>query len=225
MKFKGLQKLSVIDYSENLCAIGFTGGCNFRCHYCHNPELVIGWEKLPDIAEAEVIDFMQKRKGLLDGLSITGGEPTLHQSLSQFMSKIKKLGFLIKLDTNGTNSEMLSYVIEKRLVDYIAMDIKATPEKYEEVVGVKVNISEIEKSIEVIMRNKIDYEFRTTVFPQFFGEKDAEQISKWLKGANRYVLQKPRVIKTLNGKLKKAKLYTDSELKELAQLLPNCMIR
>jgi len=223
MKFKALQKLSVIDYPGKLCVIAFTGGCNFRCSYCHNPELVIGYEKLPDIDEKEILSLMEKRRGFIDGISITGGEPTLHKELPEFISRIKEAGFLVKLDTNGTNPDMLIKIINN--LDYVAMDIKATPSKYKEVTGVDVDISSIDKSIEIIMNSGVDYEFRTTVFPEFFNKEDAKQIGEWLKAAKRYVLQRPRVIKTLSGNFKDAKLYSDTELKEFVPFLPNCTIR
>ncbi|HID93091.1 MAG TPA: anaerobic ribonucleoside-triphosphate reductase activating protein [bacterium (Candidatus Stahlbacteria)] len=223
MKFKALQKLSVIDYLGKLCTIVFTGGCNFRCSYCHNPELVIGYEKLPDIDEKEVLDLMEKRRGFIDGISITGGEPTIHEELPEFISRVKEAGFLVKLDTNGTNPDMLLKIINN--LDYVAMDIKATPSRYKEVIGVNVDLSSIEKSIEIIMNSGVDYEFRTTVFPEFFNKEDAKQIGEWLKAAKRYVLQRPRVIKTLRGNFKDAKLYNDYELREFVPLLPNCTIR
>ncbi len=229
MNFKGFQKISLIDYPGKICAIVFTGGCNFRCHYCHNPELVIDFDNLPDIPEEEILSFMQKRKGLLDGLEITGGEPTILPDLPNFMERVKKLGFLVKLDTNGTNPEVITYVIENSLVDYIAMDIKTTLKRYKEVIRVKIDTSKIKDSVRIIMQaasdGKIDYEFRTTIFPEFFGEDDAKEIGKWLKGASRYILQKPRMEKVLNKKFKPMKFYTDSELINLAQLLPNCIIR
>lgn len=179
----------------------------------------------------KVLSFMQKRKGLLDGLEITGGEPTILPDLPQFMEMIKKMGFLVKLDTNGTNPKMLEEITENKLVDYIAMDIKATPNRYREVVGVKVLLSKIKESVRIIMQSrkmrdgKIDYEFRTTVFPEFFGEEDAREIGKWVKEAQRYVLQKPRTEKTLDAVFNPKNLYTDSELINLAKFLPNCVIR
>jgi len=201
----------------------FTGGCNFRCPYCHNPELVIGHEKLPDIDESEIINFMEKRRDFLDGISVTGGEPTIHKELPEFISRVREAGFLVKLDTNGTNPDMLKNIINN--LDFVAMDIKATPERYKEVTSVNANLSSIEESIEIIMNSDVDYEFRTTVFPEFFNKDDAKQIGEWLKNAKGYVLQKPRVIKTLNGNIKNAKLYNDSELEEFVPLLPNCRIR
>ena len=223
MKFKALEKLSVIDYPGKLCAIVFTGGCNFRCSYCHNPELVVGYEKLPDIDESEILNFMERRRGFIDGISITGGEPTIHKELPEFISRVKEVGFLVKLDTNGTNPDMLLKIINN--LDYVAMDIKTTPERYKEVTAVNVDLSSIEKSTEIIMNSSVDYEFRTTVFPEFFNKEDAKQIGEWLKNAERYVLQRPRVIKTLSGNLKNAKLYNDSELREFVPFLPNCTIR
>lgn len=238
MKFKGLHKISLIDYPGKICAIVFTGGCNFRCHYCHNPELVIGYENLPDIAEEEVVSFMQKRKGMLDGLCISGGEPTIYEDLPKFMSQIKDLGFLVKLDTNGTNPNMLKYVIEKGLVDYIAMDIKGTYTRYHEIVGgifakderMVAQLSQkllpnIKKSVQILLQNKVDYEFRTTVFPKFFTKEDAQEIGEWVNGAKRYVLQKPHTEKTLDGKFKPKKLYSETKLLNLAKFLPNCILR
>lgn len=221
MKFKGLQGLSLIDYPNKLCATLFTGGCNFRCPYCHNPELVIGYEKLPDIIQDEILKFLKERKGFLDGITICGGEPTIHSYLPDFVKLVKKEGFLVKLDTNGTNPDML----KKIEVDYIAMDIKGSLKRYNEVSGVKVDTDFIKKSVDLIMESSIDYEFRTTVFPGFFNKEDAVQIAKWVKGAKRYVLQKPTVVKTLDGNIKNAKLYSDAELRELADILPNCSIR
>jgi pyruvate formate lyase activating enzyme len=225
MNFKGFHKVSLIDYPGKICAMVFTGGCNFRCHYCHNPELVIGYEKLPDISEEEIISSIIKRKGLLDGLCISGGEPTICQGLLQFMEKIKKLGFLVKLDTNGTNPAVLKESIEKKLVDYIAMDIKGTSVRYPEIVGAMVDISKTEESVQILLQNKIDYEFRTTVFPEFISEKDAIEIGKWTKGAKRYVLQQPSTEKTLNKAFKPKKLYSDSELLYLSKFLSNPILR
>lgn len=225
MTFKGLHKVSLIDYPGKLCAIVFTGGCNFRCRYCHNPELVIDYKKLPDITENEVISFMQKRKGFLDGICISGGEPTIYEDLHEFMGKINKNDFLVKLDTNGTNPGIIKYIVEKKLVDYIAMDIKGIPNRYPEIVGMEIDISKIKESVEILLQNKVDYEFRTTVFPEFFTKEDAKQIGEWVKGAKRYILQKPYLEKTLNENFKPKNLYSDSQLVKLSKFLPNCIIR
>lgn len=165
MLFKGLQKVSLIDYPHKICAVVFTGGCNFRCHYCHNPELVLDYQKLPDIPASQILTFLETRKRFLDALCISGGESTLQKELPNFIAQVKQLGFLIKLDTNGTNPAMLKEVIDRKLVDYIAMDIKTTPAKYSKIIGVETNISNLSASIELITGSGITYEFRTTVFP------------------------------------------------------------
>lgn len=189
---------------------------------------MLGYDKLPNITDTQVLAFLYKRKGFLDAVSITGGEPTLHKELLEFIPQVKTLKFLIKLDTNGTNPAFLETVIEKQLVNYIAMDIKATPSKYPEVVGADVDIAKINKSIKIIMQSNIDYEFRTTVFPEFFGKEDAKEIAEWVRGAKSYVLQKPTIVKMLSkpkSKTDNIKLYTDSELSELSKILPNCTVR
>ncbi len=214
---KGFQKLSLIEYPEKISAIVFLGNCNFKCHFCYNIDLVKNYKKLPDIPEKEILDFLETRKGLLDGLAITGGEPTIHKELPEFIKKIKDLGFLVMLETNGTNSEMLKELIDNKLVDYIAMDIKAPLEKYDEITGVKVNKKDIQVSIDIIRKSGIDYEFRTTVIPKHFKEDDVLAIGKWLKGSKRYVLQQFRPEKTLNEDYKKMELYSPEKLKELAE--------
>ena len=225
MVFKGLQKVSLIDYPHKICAVVFTGSCNFRCCYCHNPELVLDYAKLPDIPDSRVIVYLETRKGLLDALCIGGGEPTLHKELPDFMAQVKRMDFLIKLDTNGTNPGMIKEVIEKKLVDYIAMDIKTTPAKYPNITGVETDVSKIYASIEIILHSGIDYELRTTAFPDSLTPDDAKEIAKLVKGAKFYILQRPRTDKTLDKSFKKVKLYSDSELITLAHFFPNCIIR
>lgn len=233
MNFKGFHKLSLIDYPHKLCAVLFIGGCNFRCYFCHNPELVIGYSNLTDIPDNKVLPFLYKRRGFLDAVCITGGEPTLFSSKDhqgdeffEFISQVKKLQFLVKLDTNGTNPDFIAKLIEAKFLDYVAMDIKTTPPKYPEVVEMPANMNKINDSIKLLMSSGIDYEFRTTVFPNFFSKSDAKEIADWLKGAKAYVLQKPTTIKMLSkGKIPNLILYTDDELVELSKLLPNCTIR
>jgi pyruvate formate lyase activating enzyme len=217
--FRGIQKISLIDYPGKLCCILFTGGCNFRCPYCHNPELVTGYEKLPVIEEKDILDFLKKRKGLLDAVEITGGEPTIHKNLPGFISNVKDLNYSVKLDTNGTNPEMLSSLIQKGLIDYSAMDIKGTPEKYSEIARVEVDLGKISESVKILMESKIPYEFRTTVFPEFFGEEDAEKIGKWIEGARLYILQKPGSGKTLDSEYNNKRVYSENELKEFLPIL------
>ncbi|MDD2890799.1 MAG: anaerobic ribonucleoside-triphosphate reductase activating protein [bacterium] len=229
MNFKGHQPLSLIDYPRKMCAVLFTGGCSFHCYFCHNPELVVDYKKLPDIPGAQILKFLDGRRGFLDGICITGGEPTLWKELPDFMKQVKDMNFLIKLDTNGTNPEFLTSVIENKLVDYVAMDIKTTPAKYPDVVEIEnIDISKIDESIKILLNSTIEYEFRTTVFPEFFSQIDAQEIGHWIKGAKSYILQKPRTIKMLSKgrfKEKDIPLYTDAELLKLATFLPNCTVR
>jgi pyruvate formate lyase activating enzyme len=219
MMIKGFQKLSLIEYPEKISAIVFLGNCNFKCHFCYNIDLVKDYKKLPDIPEKEILDFLSTRKGLLDGIAITGGEPTIHKELPEFIKKIKDLGFLVMLETNGTNPEMLKELIDNKLVDYIAMDIKAPLEKYDDIAGVKVNKKDIQDSIDIIRNSGIDYEFRTTVVPKHFNENDAVAIGKWLKGSKRYILQQFRPEKTLDEDYRKMESYPPEKLKELAEIM------
>lgn len=197
MIIKGLQKLTLIDYPDTVACTIFTFGCNLRCPYCHNPELVVD-DGRKNIDVEEIFQFLKDRKNFLDGVCITGGEPTLQNDLPEFMSKIKELGFLIKLDTNGTNPEMIDRLIKGKLVDYIAMDIKAPLERYEEVVLSKVDLENVKKSVEIIKNSGIDYEFRMTVPPQTFEEKDFVLIGEWLKGSKKFYIQQFKGIKTLD---------------------------
>ena len=191
MIIAGLQKLTLIDYPAKVAAIVFTYGCNFFCSFCHNPELVD--PKLKDknkfISQEEFFQFLNSRKGLIEGICITGGEPTLYEDLGEFISQIKSLGFLVKLDTNGTNSEIVKDLIDKKLVDYIAMDIKAPFDRYEKITRRKADLKEIKKSIKIIMDSRLDYEFRSTLVPDFHGLSDVEEIARLIKGARNYYLQ------------------------------------
>lgn len=206
----GLQKSSLIDYPEKICAIIFTQGCNFMCPYCHNPELVLG-EANSSKDEFALFEFLKTRQGKLDGAVITGGEPTLHKNLPEFIQKIKLLGFAVKLDTNGTNPQMLQELLDKKLIDYVAMDIKASIEKYSEVVCAKADTENILKSIEILKKTKIDYEFRTTVVKSQLTPQDFEQIGKMISGANKYYLQRFVPTKTLNKSYLNQTTYSDEE--------------
>ena len=196
----------------------FTFGCNFRCFYCHNPELVIDDGTEP-IKESDILSFLKERKSFLDAVCVTGGEPTLHKDLPDFLSRIKEMGFLIKLDTNGTNPEMLEELIDKCLVDYIAMDVKAPLKKYEDAVRVKVNKENIKKSIEIIREKAPDYEFRTTIIPGLLDKKDILAIGEWLKGAKRFYFQQFRSIKTLDKRYENKKPYSKEKILEFCELL------
>jgi len=217
MEIGGLQKLTLIDYPGRIAATVFLIGCDFRCPFCYSPELVLP-EKIknqPRIPEKDFFDFLKERKGLLEGVVICGGEPTIHKELPDFCGKIKKLGYLVKLDTNGSNPEMLKRLINKKLIDYVAMDIKAPKEKYSEAAGVKVDIKKIEESINVLKNNKIDFEFRTTVVPNFHKKEDILKIAQWIGPAKKYYLQNFRPEKTLNPKFEKIKPHSREYLLEI----------
>jgi len=189
MNIYGLQKMTLLDYPEHIACTIFFPGCDFRCPYCHNFELVDGSAE-PVISEHDFFTFLGKRKGLLDGVAITGGEPLLQKELPEFIKKIKDMGFLVKLDTNGYHPDRLKKLIDDRLLDYIAMDIKNSLEKYPTTIGLSnINTSLIKESIAVIMGSSVDYEFRTTVISQFHTEDDFEEIGNTICGANRYFLQ------------------------------------
>jgi pyruvate formate lyase activating enzyme len=219
MLIKGFQKLSLIEYPGKLSAVIWTGGCNFRCPFCYNSDIVLNHEKMPTIHEKEITDFIKTRKGLLDAIAITGGEPTLQKDLPKFAKIIKDLGFSVMLETNGSNPKMIKQLSDKKLVDYIAMDIKAPLEKYSKVCGKKVNKKDVQKSIDIIRNSGVDYEFRTTVIPRFFKKEDAIAISKWLKGSKCYYLQQFKPGKTINKAFKKVKPYPPEKLKEFAKIM------
>jgi pyruvate formate lyase activating enzyme len=211
IKIGGLQKTTLIDYPGQVAATVFLIGCNFRCPFCYSAELVLP-EKIklqPRISEKEFFDFLKERKGLLQGIVICGGEPTINEDLPDFIKKIKKLDFLVKLDTNGSNPEMLKRLIEEKLIDYVAMDIKATKEKYEKASGIKVNINNIEKSVKILKEDKIDYEFRMTVVPTLHSKEDIIKIARWIGPAKKFCLQNFWAEKTLNPEFAKIKPYPD----------------
>ncbi len=190
MKISGFQKLTLLDFPGKTAATIFTGGCNMRCPFCHNALLVTELSETEDIPEEEVISYLKKRQGILDGVCITGGEPLLQKDIADFMKKVKALGLAIKLDTNGSYPEKLKSLVEAGLCDYIAMDIKNSKEKYPETVGIKdFDISAIEKSVSYIMSCGVDYEFRTTVVRELHEAADIEKIGEWIRGAKRYFLQ------------------------------------
>ena len=221
MRIGGLEKLSLIDYPAKIAATIFTAGCNFRCGYCHNGELVDLTEakKHPNISEKNVFDFLNSRQGLLDGVCLTGGEPTSHSDLPSFIKKIKQLGFLVKLDTNGSNPEMLKKLLEENLLDFMAMDIKASREKYPETTGPTINLDNIQKSVSLIKESGLNYEFRTTIFPPLIDEKELKKIGQWIEGAECFVLQQFRPEKTLDKTFQEIKPYSEDKLKILAKII------
>ncbi|MBT7903026.1 anaerobic ribonucleoside-triphosphate reductase activating protein [Candidatus Woesearchaeota archaeon] len=216
---KGIQKTSLIDYPGKLVSTIFLGGCNFRCHYCHNPELVLPElvSNAADLTEEDFLEIMEKHKKYVDGVCITGGEPTLYPQLPALIRKIKNLGLLVKLDTNGTNPEMLKDLIDSRLIDFIAMDIKAPIEKYELVVNTTLRKDAIIESVEIIRQSNLPYEFRTTVVKEFINKEDIIKIGEWLSGSKRYVLQQFNFdAKVLNEEYKKSCPYTPEELESMS---------
>ena len=187
MKIGGIQKTSLLDFPDHISAIIWTVGCNFRCPFCYNPDLVRG--KPPLLSEIELFDFLQQRQGMLEGVAISGGEPLLQEDLAEFLSKVKKLGYLVKLDTNGSLPKKLEELMEKNLVDYVAMDVKAPKDKYKDLAGVSVNTGDIQHSIDLLMKGTIRYEFRTTVIPGVLKKEDVLKIAQWIEGAEKYCLQ------------------------------------
>lgn len=189
MQIYGLQKLTLLDFPRKTACTIFTGGCNFRCPFCHNGDLVLG--SLPEpINTDELFAFLKKRSGVLDGVCITGGEPLLNPDIDSFIKEIRKLGYLIKLDTNGSNPEYLKNLVEQGLVDYVAMDIKNSKDAYPKTVGIdNFDVSPISESVEFLKNSKTDYEFRTTIVKEFHSEDEILKIGEWLKDSKKYFLQ------------------------------------
>ena len=221
MIFGGLEKATLIDYPGRIACMVYTIGCNMRCPYCHNPELV---DELTEtrITEREVFNFLDTRKDMLEGVVITGGEPTIHgEDLLRFMRKVKRLGFLVKLDSNGTNPSLLSKAIAERIVDYIAMDMKAPLVKYMRITARPVDTVAIAESIRLLIASPILYEFRTTVIKGVLSPADIEEIGKEIRGAKRYFLQKFIPTKVLNPQFKRKVTYTDEEFIGLREKISN----
>ncbi len=190
MRICGLNKTTLLDYPGHVAATVFLGGCNFRCPFCQNGDLVLKPEGQPAIEKEAVMAFLRKRKGVLTGVCITGGEPTIERGLEELIEEIKDIGYLLKLDTNGYCPEVIRKLTEKGLVDYIAMDIKNDLKKYGETVGIQgIDAGRIMDSIRWIINGKTDYEFRTTVVKELHGREDMSAIGKAIKGAKAYFLQ------------------------------------
>lgn len=191
MKIHGLQKMTLLDFPGHVACTVFLGGCDLRCPFCHNYELATG--KVPPVMEEEeLFAFLSKRKGLLDGVAVTGGEPCLHRDLPELLARIRELGFAVKLDTNGTHPDMLREILERGLADYVAMDIKNSPGKYAFTAGMAAEpdfVSAVRESVRILMESGTDYEFRTTVVDELHEVQDFEEIGRWIRGAKRYFLQ------------------------------------
>lgn len=250
----GLQKFSLLDFPGQLAAVVFTQGCNFRCQFCYNPMLVrpasanrqevagklnnitslaedeVVEKGLPQISEDDLFDFLSMRQGKLEAVVLSGGEPTIHDDLPEFMIKIKQLGYKIKLDTNGTNPIMLKKIIRGKLVDYLAMDIKAPTGKYAFITGSEPNLRDIKESVRVVKASKLPYEFRTTVVPGLLVLEDIARIGKIIMGADRWYLQRFKSNTTLlNPALRETKPYTDRQMARMrkmgAEFVKKCEIR
>ncbi len=226
MLIGGFQKCSLIDYPGKICAIVFTLGCNLRCSYCHNPELVYPELFNKPIPEEEIFSFLGKRRGKLDAVTITGGEPTLQADLVDFILRIKKLEFLVKLDSNGSNPDVLQNAISSEVLDYIAMDVKAPLEKYREITSSNIDPERIKKSIGLIMNSNTEYEFRITITESQLDESDMSKIGKLIDGAELCVLQK-YVAPAKN--IPELKTYSDEEFRKFQSIMrgfvKKCIIR
>lgn len=207
MKIHGLNKLTLLDYPGHMACLIFTGACNYRCPFCHNASLVLNPNSQPAISEEEIFAFLQSRKGILEGVCISGGEPTLQADLPEFIRKIRTMGFHVKLDTNGSRPGILKALLEEGLLDYVSMDIKNALKKYLSTIGIPESVSgfnnlitdSVRQSAELLMQSSIPYEFRTTVVKELHNEEDLLSIGKWLNGANAYYLQSFRDSETLIG--------------------------
>jgi pyruvate formate lyase activating enzyme len=210
----GIERLSLSDYPGKLCANLVVPGCNFRCPYCSEAELVFDFIPMPKVSEDEVIAFLHPRLDFLDGVCMTGGEPTIHRELPAFLERLKSIGSLVKLDTNGSHSKRLAHVLGRRFVDYVAMDVKVPLKRYSETVGYRITPEELLDSIQLIRRSGADYEFRTTVVPGIVDGDDLEEIAKTLAGSKRYVLQGFKRGATLSPECRDVEPYSVVEMRQ-----------
>jgi pyruvate formate lyase activating enzyme len=222
MKILGIQKQSLIEYPGRVSAIVFLGGCNLRCQFCYVPHLVLPEEieKQKEIPQKEIFSFLKERRNFLEAVAITGGEPTINKDLPNFIKKIKKLGYLVELETNGTNPEMLKSLIEEKLIDYVATDVKHrldSFEKYKEITGwvlTREMFENIKKSVKILISGKVDYELRTTIMKEFHKKEDILEICKEIQGAKVYYLQNYQKNHTISGKT-----FTPFEEKEIEEIV------
>lgn len=191
MKILGFEKMSLVDFDGLVSATLFTGGCNFKCGFCHNSPLVSSYKDLPEIPQDDILAYLKKRQGILDGVCVSGGEPTLNNDLPEFIEKIKNLGYKVKLDTNGTNPDMVKQLFNDGLVDYFAMDIKNDKKTYAKIIGFDAfDTAKVEKTVEFFLTAPVKYEFRTTLVNEFHTKENMINIGKWIKAADKYFLQK-----------------------------------
>lgn len=234
MLIAGLQKTTLIDYPGKIACVVFLAGCNFRCPWCYSSELVLPLKivKQPRMAEEVFFDFLRKRQGLLEGVVICGGEPTINKELPQFIGKIKNLGYSVKLDTNGSNPEMLKDLARANLIDYVAMDIKTAPENsvYQNIMTEGITMAKIKESAEFLKKGSVDWEFRTTVVNTVHTKQDFSKIAKWIGGPNvKYYLQNFRAEKTIDPEFEKIepfkKEFLEDVAKEISPYFKDCRVR
>ena len=235
MKIGGLQKISLIDYPGKISCVIFLSGCNFDCPYCHNPELAKGMSLSTGyLSEDLIFDFFERRngrKGLLDGVVISGGEPTIQKGLISFCEKIRLMGYSVKLDTNGSRPEVIKNLIDEDLVNYIAMDIKTDTSQYTQLIKDNSSIDDISLSVNIIKESNIDYEFRTTCIKPLINEKILDNMSHWLKGSKLYALQQFSKTRVLHPEffINDSRIYNDNELLKLKsvarQFVNKCIVR
>jgi len=213
------EPLSLTDFPHRLAATVFTVGCNFSCPYCHNPELVRATEETPQLTYDAFFDFLRRRRGRLNGVCITGGEPTLHQDLPDFIRRIRTLGYAVKLDTNGSNPEMLAQLLDASLLDYAAMDVKAAPSRYDDVTRCPGARLLAEASIALLGKHHVAHEFRTTILPRLFGERDLDELAGMLPEGSTYVIQNFVLSKTLDKEFADCRGFEPPVLEDLAHHL------
>jgi len=231
MKIGGLQKTTLIDFPGRIAATVFLIGCNFSCPWCYSSEIVLP-EKIknhPIFPEKEFFKFLKERKGLLEGIVVCGGEPTSNKDLPVFIKKIKKMGYFVKLDTNGSNPKMLGELIKKKLINYVAMDVKLPKDRYGEIFRGNIKVEDIEKSIKILNNSNIDFEFRTTIVPTIHQKKDILEIVRWISPAKKYFLQNFRAEKTINPAFIEIRPYSQEWLldiqKTIAPFFEICQVR
>ena len=218
MRIQGLQRLTLLDYPEHTACTVFTAGCNFHCPFCHNASLVVDISEEPQMSEDEFFAFLQKRIGILDGVCVSGGEPLLQPDIEQFIQRIKDMGYAVKLDTNGSFPDKLIHLVERGLVDYVAMDIKNSPETYAITAGVEMlNIDSIKRSVSYLKEGHVPYEFRTTVVKHYHSEDAFERIGQWIEGTEKYFLQNFVDSGDLIGKQSRG--CSEEEMKEFLEVV------
>jgi len=234
MEIKGFIGVSLVDWDRKVSSVIFLPGCNMRCPFCYNTKLVLQSNQMPTVPLEKIWNYLKKNRGWIDGVVITGGEPTIHEDLFTLFQEIKKLDFLVKLDTNGTNPKMIGELIDKELIDYIAMDVKApfTEEKYSKASGVNTAafLAKIKQTTQTLLEGRIDYEFRTTLVPTLHTKSDIREICEKIKGCKKYVLQNFRAdTETIDPSFRKLKPFSKAEIESSFQtaknLIPNTILR